>query len=133
MTRLDSQTISVWVNQSPSQVYEFIVQPENLPLWASGLGELDTHQDGVSIFRTPEGPVQVTFVPRNALGVLDHVVTPESGLPISVPLRVLANGSGSEVALTLFRQPAMSDAKFAEDRAWVERDLETLKRLLEAT
>lgn len=33
--------------------------------------------------------------------------------------------------LTLFRQPGMSDEAFRNDAGWVERDLLTLKRLLE--
>jgi hypothetical protein len=56
------------------------------------------------------------------------VVTP--GVEVYVPLRVVANGDGSE--LTLFRQPQMSDDKFEADTEWVQRDLATLKQLLEA-
>lgn len=46
-------------------------------------------------------------------------------------MRVVANGSGSEVIFTLFRQPGMSDEQVTEDAAWVERDLGTLKNILE--
>jgi hypothetical protein len=52
---------------------------------------------------------------------------------IYVPLRVVANGdAGSEVLLTLFRRPGMSDEKFAADAEWVLSDLRKLKALLEA-
>jgi hypothetical protein len=54
------------------------------------------------------------------------------GVEVYVPLRVVANGDGSELTLTLFRQPQMSDDKFEADSEWVQRDLATLKRLLEA-
>lgn len=46
-------------------------------------------------------------------------------------MRVLSNGVGSEVLFTLFRLPDMSDEKYAEDMRMVERDLRTLKDLLE--
>jgi hypothetical protein len=46
-------------------------------------------------------------------------------------MRVLSNGSGSEVVFTLFQLPEMSDEQFAEDTAMVERDLKTLKNVLE--
>jgi hypothetical protein len=46
-------------------------------------------------------------------------------------MRVLPNGSGSEVIFTILRSPEMSDEKFAEDIGLVERDLRTLKNLLE--
>lgn len=80
---------------------------------------------------TPQGPVTMRFIERNALGVLDHYVTPAPGVEVYVPMRVLANGTGSEVLLTVFRLPEMSEEQYAEDVALVERDLSTLKRVLE--
>jgi hypothetical protein len=47
-------------------------------------------------------------------------------------MRILSNGTGSEVLFTLFRLPEMSDEKFAQDAEWVKRDLDALKNLLEA-
>ena len=50
-----------------------------------------------------------------------------------VQLRVLfANGDSCEVTFTLFRLPGMDDEKFTADAAWVKRDLQKLKDLLEA-
>ncbi len=55
-----------------------------------------------------------------------------SGVTIHNPMRVMANGEGSEVVFSLFHLPGVSDAKFAEDATWVMKDLETLKRVLES-
>ena len=49
---------------------------------------------------------------------------------IYVPLRIIQNGDGAEVLLTLFRQAGMSDSKFAADAEWVGRDLLALKTLV---
>jgi hypothetical protein len=38
-----------------------------------------------------------------------------AGDEVHVPLRVVQNGTGSEVILTLYRQPAMDDERFAAD------------------
>jgi hypothetical protein len=84
------------------------------------------------IAETPQGPLKVRFTAPNDFGVLDHYVIPAPGVEIYVPMRVIANGTGCELVFTLFRQPDMSDAKFAEDIAWVERDLTAVKALLEA-
>lgn len=46
-------------------------------------------------------------------------------------MRVVPNGDGSEFLFSLFRQPGMSDEAFAKDKAAVEKDLKTLKDLLE--
>ena len=66
------------------------------------------------------------------LGVVDQRVVTASGAEILVPMRVMPNGTGAEVAFTLFRQPEMSAEIFARDAAWVARDLAALKALLEA-
>jgi hypothetical protein len=50
---------------------------------------------------------------------------------VYVPLRIVENEEGSEVMLTLFRQPQMSDERFAEDQVWVRKDLARLKVLAE--
>jgi len=63
---------------------------------------------------------------------LDHVVTMESGVEIPVPLRVVANGTGGAVTLTLFRTPEMNDESFEADAEMVRRDLLALKGLLES-
>ena len=70
------------------------------------------------------------FAERNTLGVLDHHVA-APGMEVYVPVRVIPNGSGSEVLFTLFRQPDMSDEQYAADTAMVERDLRALTELLE--
>ena len=54
-----------------------------------------------------------------------------TGIEIYIPLRVIANGTGAEVMLTLFRLPEMTDAVFARDAEWVAKDLAALKALLE--
>jgi hypothetical protein len=47
-------------------------------------------------------------------------------------MRVIPNGSGSELIFTLFRLSDVSNEKFAADADWVMRDLTALKNLLEA-
>ena len=82
--------------------------------------------------RVAHGRVKVRFTGRNELGVLDHDVILESGVCVHNPMRVVANGDGSEVLFTIFRRPGLSDEEFAEDASAVARDLGALKRLLEA-
>jgi len=130
-TTLASRTLSVTINRPANEVYRFASNPENLPTWARGLCKSIKRSNGDWIVETPEGPMKVRFVERNALGVLDHYVTPPSGGEIYVPMRVLSNGSGSEVIFTLFRLPDMSEVRFAQDIAFVEHDLRTLKERLE--
>jgi len=123
--------ISVSINRPSDQVYDFASKPENLPKWATGLGGSIKNVNGEWIADAPMGKVKIRFAKRNTFGILDHDVILESGVIIHNPMRVVPNGSGSEVFFTLFRQPDVSDEKFSEDAKWVEKDLRILKDLLE--
>jgi carbon monoxide dehydrogenase subunit G len=128
----DVQHISVYIARPPTEVYEFASDPRNLPRWAAGLARSEVRRDGDEwIADAPFGKVRVRFAQRNSLGVMDHDVKLESGVTIHNPMRVVPNGDGSEFIFTLIRQPGMSDAQFAKDKAAVEIDLKTLKDLLE--
>ncbi len=126
--------VSVSIDRPPDLVYQFAANPENMPKWAVGLGtSFRPRGDGSWIAEGgPVGGATVRFVERNRLGVLDHDVTVASGETIHVPIRVLPNGAGSEVVFTLFRRAGVSAAEFANDAKAVEKDLRTLKRLLES-
>lgn len=132
MTVAESKAISVSIRCPFARAHEFLSTPENFPKWASGLGKSLRRSGDVWVAETPEGSAEVRFTPRNEFGVLDHVVVPGSGAPVHIPMRVIPNGDGCDVILTLFRQPGMSDAKFEQDADWVRRDLSTLKVVLEA-
>lgn len=106
--------------------------PECFPRWASGLSQAGLTRDGdIWRARGPEGPITIRFTDHNDLGVMDHYVDLGGGAVVSIPLRVIANGDGAEVLLTLFRQPSMNDAKFEADAAWVMKDLKALKGMIE--
>jgi carbon monoxide dehydrogenase subunit G len=128
---LQSRTLSVSIERPPADVYDFVSNPENLPKWAPGLCRSVRRSEGQWIVETPDGPVKFRFVERNELGVLDHSVSPAPGLEIMNPMRVVPNGSGSEVIFTVFQRPGMSAEQFTEDTGLVERDLRTLKTILE--
>jgi hypothetical protein len=112
-------------------VYGFVVDPRNLTRWAAGLCRSARPAGDAWILDSPLGEVGFRFVERNAFGVLDHFVTFASGQVTLNPMRVVANGPGSEVLFTLFQAPEMSDLEFVEDCSTVENDLRTLKRILE--
>ena len=131
MTIHAARTISVSIACPPAHVYAFVVDPANFPRWATSFVQAVRRTEAGWVCDTPAGPIGIRFVERNDVGVLDHYVTPAPGVEIYSPMRVLANGSGSEVVFTLFQLPEATDDAFAEDAAMVARDLATLKRVLE--
>lgn len=129
---LSAQTLHVTINRPCDEVYAFLSQPENFPLWAKGLANSLRREDEDWVADTPQGRIHIRFSAPNAFGVLDHWVTLPDGDVVYVPLRALANRRGTEVIFTLFRQPDMDDALFARDAGLVNADLQALKRLLES-
>ena len=126
-----SRTLSVSIARPPAEVQAYVADAANLPRWAGAFCR-SVKRDGAQwIVETPDGPVRLRFVTWNQWGVLDHVVLLASGAQVVNPMRVVRNGAGSEVLFTLFQRPGTSDAQFYEDAVLVQRDLETLKRVLE--
>jgi hypothetical protein len=126
-----SRTIAVDVGRPPADVYSYAVDVANLPKWAAGLGS-SGHRDGDAwVSQTDQGVIRIEFVPRNELGVLDHHVTLPDGSVLYSPMRVIANGMGSHVSFTLFHLPDVAEDAFAADAAMIQKDLRTLKSLLE--
>lgn len=127
---LESRTISVTINRNWKDVYEAFWRPKDFQKWASGLSKSSLTKDGDTWkAEGPEGSIRIRFTEHNDLGVMDHYVIASKGSEIYVPLRIIQNGDGAEVLLTLFRQQDMSTDKFIADAEWVERDLLTLKAL----
>ncbi len=131
MGLLKSTTVGVSVNRDPKTVYEFVSNLENLPTWAKMFCLSVKQLNGGWIVETPQGPAKIRLVERNNLGILDHHVNTSPAVEVFVPMRVVPNGDGSEVMLTVFQTPEMSEEKFAEDIGLVERDLKNLKHALE--
>ncbi len=131
---LEAKPISVAIRCDWRELYERFWRPEAFPLWASGLARAGLMREG-GVWRAqgPEGAITIRFTPQNPFGVMDHWVDLGGGRGVYVPLRVIANGEGCLITLTLFRQPEMSEAKYAEDASWIERDLRALKGLAEAS
>jgi hypothetical protein len=128
---IESRTITVRINRPFATVYEFLVVPQNWNQWATGLGKSLRPSDGNWIADTQEGQIKVRFTSRNKFGIVDHYVHRKSGAEVYVPMRLIVSGSGCELLFTLLREPKMSEAQFAADAGWVQRDLDGLKNLLE--
>ena len=123
--------MTVSINKDRGAVYDFVSNPANLPKWAKAFC-LSIEEDGDSWrARTPQGEVTIKMAARNPYGVLDHTVVPAPGVEVHVPMRVVPNGKMCEVIFTLLRATDMTDERFDQDRAFVRRDLDSLKKVME--
>lgn len=127
---MQSRHISVVIARTAGEVYDYVSDPENLPLWAAGLAQSEVVSEGDTLLvDSPMGAVKVTFAPRNPFGVLDHDVVLSSGEAVSNPLRVVNHPEGAEIIFTV-RQLA-DLAAFERDTETVLADLERLRGILE--
>lgn len=127
-----SRHVSVWIDVRAEDAYAFMADVRQLPKWAAGLAGSELVPSGDHwIADSPMGEVQVRFARENDFGIVDHVVTMPSGEEVDNPLRVIAAGDVCEVVFTVRKRVGMTDEEFDDDVAAVERDLQTLKRVLE--
>ena len=123
--------ISVSINRSAAQVYEFASNPENLPKWAAGLSGSIKKVNEDWLAESPMGRVKVKFAEKNQFGVLDHDVTLPSGVKVYTPCVSSQTTTAVSWFLRCTAGPDVSDQEFAEDAKAVEKDLAKLKTLLE--
>lgn len=131
MSTLEVRILHTTIAVPFTAAYEFAHRPENFPKWAAGLSSSLHQTERGWVAETPEGEAIVEFTEPNPHGVLDHRVRLQGRPEIYIPLRLIANGDGTEVELVLFRQPDMDDAAFERDAGLVTKDLAALKALLE--
>ena len=125
--------VTVSSARSPDEVYRFARDIPRWPDWAHGIGT-SVRPDGDDWIATgPLGEVKVHFAEPNPYRVLDHDVTPPDGRRFHNAFRVVPNGTGSEAVFSVFRQAGATDQAFREDWQAVEKDLYTLKKLIESS
>lgn len=125
-----AHTVSVGIEVDPASAYAFASDPANLPAWAPGFVKSIEQRGDRWIAQTTLGEGAFRFAAPNTLGVLDHDVELPSG-NFHNSMRVIPNGSGSEVLFTLIQLPGISDEQFRIDLDTVRADLNKLRTLLE--
>lgn len=126
-----SRVLTQQIDVPLEAAYGYAKAPAHFAEWAAGLATALRQTEAGWVAETPEGTAKVRFSPPNAFGILDHRVQFDGRPDIYIPLRMIENGDGTEVQLTLLRQPGMDDAMFEADAGMVAKDLQALKTLLE--
>jgi hypothetical protein len=113
-------------------VVAFLVDVHNWTTWAPWIRSVSRSSAGDWTLDTDAGPMKVHFVEQNTLGVLDHEVTLAAGVRVLNSMRVLANGSGSELVMVVFQSPEASTEQFEQDIQAVRDDLARIKSVAES-
>jgi hypothetical protein len=131
MSRTSTQTISI--ASPPEKVFQFVADPEKLPVWAIGFcKEIRLDDDGRWLVTTPKGEqVAIRQEANPELGTLDGVM--DMGLPSEgrTYTRVVPNGGGADYVFTMVQPDGMPDEVFDGQSAELARELTVLKAHLE--
>ena len=115
----------------PQDVVAFLSDMQNWKTWASWIRSVARSSPRDWTLETETGLMKVHFVEPNPLGVLDHHVTLASGVTVFNAMRVLPNGTGSELVMVLFQSPAASTSEFERDIQAVTEDFARIKKTAE--
>lgn len=126
-----SKIKSIDIQAPVEKVFVFLADPMNWPQYAVvnlrsvTPGKNDWYK---AVTKFGEGELKIT--PIKEFGLLDHTWK-DPQATWTVYSRVVPNGQGATVSMTLFQPPVMSDAQF--DQAMLEMDVEMakLKEILE--
>ena len=131
MTTYRAAIVQTSIDAPPESVVSFLSDLQNWKTWAPWIESVARKSQRDWTLETEAGVMNVRFVEPNSLGVLDHQVTLASGTTITNSLRVIANGSGSELVMVLLQWPHMSAPDFDRDVLSVTDDFARLKAAVE--
>ena len=124
--------VHISILAAPDSVVAFLAEMENWKTWAPWVQSVTRLSEGHWRLETTDGPMTVRFAEPNSLGVLDHEVTLESGVTVFNAMRVVPNGTGSELTMVVTQYPQMSLEQFEQDVQAVTDDFARLKVAAEA-
>ena len=134
MALKQSTVITQSINCPARDLYNRFWKPESFAEWASGPKSFGLQKDdlGWKFINPPtQAEFRMTFTEYNTLFVMDHTVEVDGKQVVFAPMRVVPNGDGCDVQVTLFRQPCVDDERFEQDQMQIGKDLAALKTLAE--
>jgi len=131
---LNSTVVTVSIDRSYADVYAFCADPVNFARWNLTPESPMTPLGGYEyLVELPQGRRVMRFMPANNLGILDYKVYEqgETDGPTR-PIRLVRNEAGTDLQLTWFQQPGVSEEQFNSEVEWLRSDLLRLKTFLES-
>ena len=127
-------TKAVAIDRAPDKVFAFLADAANWPRWAvvNVLDIARADEPGWWRMTTPRGPGRLRIAAEAARGLLDHEFVSDEA-HWQVPARVVANGRGTLFMMTFFQPKGFADPVFDQQIALVDRELATLKSVLEGS
>ena len=121
-----SRTISITVEKKTGDAFDAILQipPKMMP-------DAKINNDGWWSFTGLHGKSKLKFNENKSLGILDHRFIDEES-SWDVPMRVVSNGSFSEVLITLNKPEEITDEQFDQRVSEINEMVILMKNILES-
>ena len=122
---------SVDIQAAPEKAFAFLCDPLNWPQYAIvNLRTVNPGQNGWCKAVTKFGEGEIRVDPVKEFGILDHQWRdPQASW--KVHSRVVPNGDGSTVMMTLFQPLVMTDQQFDQAMKGMDTEMAKLKEILE--
>lgn len=128
---MKSATLSVAISAAPQEVFDFVSNLQNMPLWAVNYCQGARQERGRWLVTTPFGEIETTVEANAEYGIVDFHSHSAPNVDVLTPTRVVLNGEGAEYIFTFFQDPGMSDQEFQAGQKSLHEELNLLKRLIE--
>ena len=110
---MKNRTVTVTVPADRDDVFRFLAELSNLPIWASeSFQRLRYEEDGCAKVWTPTGEVFVALMVDESTGVIDLMTGSRRDEMMLWPLRVIRRSHGAAVSCTLFQAADEPDEFF---------------------
>lgn len=130
LARTDTQTVSI---PTPAdELYTFLSDIRNLPVWAVGFARSVRQQEGRWIVTTSSGEIEVELQVNEPARTIDFVLMPARDVRVVAYSRVLANGPGSEFIFTQIQAPGMPDDVFDGQIEALTEEMHVLRSVMRA-
>ncbi len=116
---------SIAIDATPAQVFAFVADPRNLPLWAPGAVKTVEPDGDLWVFHNADSERRVNVRTSSEHGTVDLLAAddPTSG----VFTRVVPNGTGAEYQFTLFFPEGTPEEAVTAQSAVIDEELATVR------
>jgi uncharacterized protein YndB with AHSA1/START domain len=125
-------TRSTTIDAPTGGVFSYLADAANLPSWAPAFATTVEPDGDAWVVGQGDARLGLRILADRERGTVDLRVTPPNGRESTVYMRVLPNGSGSELLFTLFFSDSRTDEELARQAAEVEAELARVRTACEA-
>src|SRR5438128_1465002 len=110
--RMRADTRTIHLDAPREEVFEFLADPHNLPMWAVAFAHSVRRDGDAWRVQTAQGEIDLRMSVDAGLGTVDFHMVPAPGSSVTAYSRVIPVGATSEYIFTQLQSAGMSDAAF---------------------